>query len=389
MTPARMIVKLVDLKAGYAAIRSELLSEIDRVLGQMDLFLGSNVQAFEKDFAAYCGSAHGIGLSSGTDALYAALRACGVGPSDEVILPALTFFASVEAVIHAGAVPVFVDVEPLTLTLDPEAVRAALTSRTKAILPVHLYGQPVDMAPILKLAEKHDLRVVEDAAQAHGARVLGKRCGSLGDAGSFSFYFTKNLGAYGEAGFVTTNDESVAERIRLLRNHGHATKHNHELVGHNFRLDELQAAILRIKLRGLDEALCRRRQIAARYDTLFEGSPLTTLVTREGCESAHHLYPVRVKGRDALMEALRERGVETGIHYRIPIHRQPALRDHPHRAEHLQESERACDELLSLPLYPELTDEQIEYVASNVLECVAESRSSAPAEEPRSLRSAS
>ena len=378
MTTSHGVVPLVDLSAGYERIREELLGEFDRVLGKMDLFLGESVRAFEREFASWCECPHGIGMSSGTDALYAALRACGVGPGDEVILPALTFFASTEAVIHAGATPVFADVDPDTLGLDPASVRDALSPESKAIVPVHMYGQPANMAPLLEMAHEHGLRVIEDAAQAHGARIDGRPCGSLGDAGCFSFYFTKNLGAYGEAGFVTTGDEVLAEQLRLLRNHGQTSKHQHAIVGHNFRLDELQAAVLRVKLRHLDEALERRREIAARYDEYFRGSPVRTLSTREGSLRAPHLYPVRVANRDAVASALLSLGIETGIHYREPVHLQPALQKHPHRCAALPVAERACGELLSLPLYPELTEEQLERVAQGLLQCVADAPTSTP-----------
>jgi dTDP-4-amino-4,6-dideoxygalactose transaminase len=315
-----------------------------------------------------------VGVSSGTDALQVALRACGVGPGDEVIVPSHTFFATVEAILHAGAVPVFVDVEPETLTLDVRAIPAALSPATRAIVPVHLYGHPADMDPILEIARQRRLRVVEDAAQAHGARYRGRRCGSLGDAGCFSFYVTKNLGALGEGGFVATQDAGVAERVRLLRHHGHVSKFEHALAGHNFRLDELQAVVLRARLRRLDAANARRRELAVRYRTLLGAGAVRPLAVRRDCESVHHVFPVRVRERDALRGHLAERGVETGIHYARPAHRQPALARHPHRCLPLPVTEAACHEILSLPLYPELRDEQCAYVA----DCVNGFRSGAP-----------
>ncbi len=369
-----MRVPLVDLRAAYAPIREEVLEEFDKILSGMDLFLGPHLRAFEDEFAAHCEVAHGISVSNGTDALYAALRGCGVGPGHEVIAPALTFFATIEAIIHAGATPVLVDVEPETLCLDANAVAAALTPATRAIVPVHLYGHPADMDPILEIARDRRLRVIEDAAQAHGARYKGRPCGSLGDAASFSFYVTKNLGAFGEGGFVATGDPELAERVRLLRDHGQTSKSVHEIVGHNLRMDELQAAVLRIKLRRLAECNERRRRIAARYRALFAGHPLRLLEPRPDCEPVYHLFPIRVRKRDALMAHLADRGVGTGIHYKFPAHLQPALRSYPQLASSLKVSEEACSQLLSLPMYPELEDEQVEYVAEQVLAYLADSR---------------
>jgi dTDP-4-amino-4,6-dideoxygalactose transaminase len=373
----RAPIPLVDLRAAFAPIREEVLAAIGEILDSGRLLLGPNVEAFEREFAAYCGAPLAIGLSSGTDAVYAALRATGVGPGDEVIAPAHTFFATIEAIVHTGAMPVLVDVEPERLTIDPERVRAALTARTRAIVPVHLYGHPADMEPLLTLAGERGLRVIEDAAQAHGASYRGRRCGSLGDVGCFSFYFTKNLGAAGEAGCATTGDPGLAEQLRRLRHHGHVSKFEHALVGHNFRLDELQAAVLRIRLRRLDRALARRRAIAGHYGARFLGSPVVTLPTADGCEAGHHLYPVRVRDRDGLAAHLQDRGIQTGIHYPVPAHRQPALRDHPHRVEALPVTEAACRELLSLPIYPELEDEQVERIAACVLDFVGAEPASA------------
>lgn len=375
MKARRPTIPLVDLRAAFAPIRAEVLAEFGRILDSGQLLLGPNVEAFEREFADYCGADLSVGLSSGTDALYAALRAVGVAAGDEVVAPAHTFFATIEAIVHTGATPVMVDVEPERLTIDPERVRAALTPRTRAIVPVHLYGHPADMDPILALARDRGLRVIEDAAQAHGATDRGRRCGSLGDVGCFSFYFTKNLGALGEAGCAVTSDASLAESMRLLRHHGHTSKFEHAVVGHNLRLDELQAAVLRIRLRGLAAAVERRRAIAARYRDYFEGSPVRILPAREGCDPAHHLYPIRVRDRDGLRAHLEEQGIETGIHYPIPAHRQPAMRKHLHRAEDLRITEAACGEILSLPMYPELEDEQVAAVAEQVLAFVGPARS--------------
>lgn len=371
MNPVGMRVPLVDLRASFAPIRDEVVRELDAIVADMRLLLGPRVATFEREFASYCGAAQGVAVSSGTDALFAALHACEIGAGDEVVAPSHTFFATIEAIVHTGATPVLVDVEPVSLTIDVDAVRDAITPRTRAIVPVHLYGHPADMDPLLVIAHENGLRVIEDAAQAHGARYRGRPCGGLGDAGCFSFYFTKNLGALGEGGFVSTSDEALAERVRLLRHHGQVSKFEHALVGYNLRMDEIQAAVLRIKLRGLDDAVARRRAVAARYDALFAGSPVQPVPPPPDTEPARHLYVVRTPERDALMAHLAETGVGTGIHYRIPAHLQPALRSHPHRCGDMTVTEAACRELLSLPIYPELFDEQVEYVASRVLEFYA------------------
>ena len=361
-------VPLVDLRASFAPIRDEVFRAFEEVFASMELLDGPNLRAFEREFADYCDAPHGVAVSSGTSALYAALVACGIGPGDEVIVPSHTFFASIEAVIHAGAIPVLVDVEPECLTIDVEAVHEALTPATRAIVPVHLYGHPAEMDILCTLARERGLRVIEDAAQAHGARYRGARCGGIGDAAAFSFYFTKNLAAVGEGGFVATGREDVAEGVRRLRHHGHVSKFEHAIVGHNLRMDELQAAVLRIRLRRLDAALARRRAIATRYDDLFAEGPVRTLSARPDCEAAHHLYPIRVAMRDELIAHLNEHGIGTGIHYRTPGHRQPALARHPHRVGSMKVTDEACAELVSLPIYPELSDEQVEYVASRVLD---------------------
>lgn len=368
VTDSRMEVPLVDLKAAFEPIRDEVLREFASILDRMQLLLGPNAEAFEREFTEYCGARHGVAVSNGTDALYAALVACGVGPGDEVIAPSHTFFATIEAIVHTGATPVLVDVEPDTLTMDPAEARGAVTDATRAIVPVHLYGHPVDMDPILELARERDLRVIEDAAQAHGAVYKGRRCGSLGDAASFSFYFTKNLGAVGEAGFVTANDPAIAEKVRLLRHHGHTSKFEHALFGHNLRMDELQAAFLRIRLRDLDRALDRRRANASLYTELFSGSAVATLRSRPETTPVHHLYPIRVADRDGLIAYLSDWGIGTGIHYPVPTHRQPALENQPHRCHSMAVTDIAAGEIVSIPMYPELSEDQIRYVAKRVLE---------------------
>ena len=366
MSEPPLLVPLVDLRAALAPIRQELMAEFEAVLDGMELMLGPRQLAFEQEFARYCEAAHGVAVSNGTAALAAALEACGIGQGDEVICPSLTFFATVEAVLHVGAVPVMVDVAEDTLTLEPGEVEAALSPATRAILPVHLHGHPADMDALLAIASERGLRVIEDAAQAHGARVSGRRCGGLGDAACFSFYFTKNLGALGEAGFVAARDAEVAERVRLLRHHGHVSKFEHAVAGHNLRMDEIQAAVLRIKLRGLDAANARRREVAALYRELLGGLPLRLPEAREGCESVFHIYALRCAERDELRAHLAAAGVGTGIHYPIACHAQAALRDLPHRTGPMKVTEQACRELLSLPMYPELRQEQIVLVSDAV-----------------------
>jgi dTDP-4-amino-4,6-dideoxygalactose transaminase len=360
-----MKVPLVDLRASLEPIRAELLRGIEKILDGMQLFLGEHAQRLEHEFTAYCEAAHGVAVSNGTDAIFVALEALGVGPGDEVIVPSHTFFATVAAVVHAGATPVLVDIEPETMTIDPRRAAAAVGPATRAILPVHLNGHPADMDPLLALAREHRLFVVEDCAQAHGARYKGRRCGSMGDAGAFSFYFTKNLGAFGECGFVTLKDAATAQVVRELRHHGHTSKFEHGRIGYNLRPDEIQALVLRLKLAHLEQNNRRRAAVARRYAERL--GPLVRLPGRRGdCEPVHHLFPIRVPRRDELRAFLEERGIGTGIHYKIPAHRQAALRGRPHRLTPMPVTEEACEQLVSLPMYPELTDAQMDYVAGHV-----------------------
>ena len=363
-------VPLVDLKAQYRAIQGDVLAAIAEALDGMELFLGPNVRAFEAEFAAYCRAQHGIGVGSGTDALYLALKACGVGPGDEVITVPYTFFATAGAIRMLGAVPVFVDVDPVTYTLDPAKLPAAITARTRAIVPVHLYGQMADMESITAIARRHGLVVVEDACQAHGAWDNGRRAGSVGDAAAFSFYMSKNLGAYGEAGAVTTNSRAIADAVRILRDHGSGRKYEHQEVGVNSRLDELQAAILRVKLRQLDEWNAQRARHAEAYDRLLEELPIGLPATRPGATHVYHLYVIRLRERDRVRHALADRGISTGVHYPIPIHRQAAFEDGTgYVAGDLSVSEALSEEVLSIPMYPDLEPEQIASVAT----CLRES----------------
>jgi dTDP-4-amino-4,6-dideoxygalactose transaminase len=365
-----MQIPFVDLKAQYRTIRHEIQQALGDALEGMDLLLGPNVRAFEAEFAAYCRTRYAIGVGSGTDALYLALRACGIGPGDEVITVANTFFATVEAIVQLGAVPVFVDVDPETYTLDPERLKAAIGPRTRAIVPVHLYGQMADMDAIMAVAERYGLVVVEDACQAHGAELRGRRAGSIGDAAAFSFYMSKNLGAYGEAGAVTTNSRAVAEQVRLLRDHGSIRKYEHREPGVNSRLDELQAAVLRVKLRYLDGWNERRRTHARAYARLLQELEVDLPVVRPGGSHVYHLYVVRLAERDAVREALADRGVATGIHYPIPIHRQAAALGLGRVAGDLRVTEALAGQILSLPMYAELEPEQVSYVATCLREHV-------------------
>ncbi len=356
-------VPLVDLRAQYEALKPAVLAAIAEVLDSMHLFLGPQTQAFEEEFAAYCQVAHAIGLSSGTDALILALRAAGIGPGDEVVTVAHTFFADTEAIALVGATPVFVDIEPDTCCLDPARLEAAITPRTKAVIPVHLYGQPADMAPIRAIAERHGLFVLEDACQAHGALYRGQRVGSLGHAACFSFYCSKNLGAYGEGGMLVTNDAQLAARVRRLRDHGAARRYEHAEIGTNARLHELQAAILRIKLPHLDAWNAQRQAHAAAYARALAGLPLALPTVRPDRTHVYHLYVVQSERRDALRDWLTARGVATGVHYPLAGHLQPAARPWSQGPGSLPVTERLCERVLSLPMYPELTATQIAYVA--------------------------
>lgn len=362
-----MRIPFVDLKSQYQCIKEEVLAEIGQALDGMQLFLGKNVQTLESDFAAYCDTEFAIGVGSGTDALYIALRACGVGPGDEVITVPNTFIATAEAIILAGARPVFVDINPETYNIDTSQIERVINSQTTAILPVHLYGQPADMDPILELAEAYKLKVIEDACQAHGAEYRGRRTGSMGDAGCFSFYFSKNLGAYGEGGMVTTSDPDIARRCRMLRDHGQSAKYYHSLMGVNSRLDELQAAVLRIKLPYLDEWTENRRRLAQAY---YDGLPPSVLKPQEMSWAKHvyHLYVVRTQERDQLREWLESKGIAAGMHYPVPIHLQEAWREYGGADCSLPVTEKITREIISLPMYPELSIEEVDYICDSIRE---------------------
>jgi dTDP-4-amino-4,6-dideoxygalactose transaminase len=363
-------IPLVDLRAQYATIRDEVRSAIDDVLESMQLTIGPNVRAFDQEWAAYCGTKHSIGVGSGTDALQLAIRACGVSNGDEVITVSHTFFATVEAILYANARPILVDVDERSMLMDAGAVAAAITPRTKAIIPVHLYGRTVDMKPLRQIAQDRNIAIIEDAAQAHGALLDdGKKAGSASRAAAYSFYCSKNLGAYGEAGSINTNDDKLADDLRALREHGQSTRYYHPVVGYNARLDEIQAAILRIKLRRLDAWNARRRALAKTYDQLLAGSGVTTPEIPAGDRHVFYAYAIRVPNgkRDAMRAYLGERGIGTQIHYPVPIHLQEAAQFLGYRKGDLPVTERVADEVLSLPMYAELTDAQAERVAGEVI----------------------
>ncbi len=366
-----MQVPLMDLKAEYEVLKPEIIEAIDEAISSMQLFLGPNVQALEQEWAELCQVEHAIGVGSGTDALIIALKALDIGPGDEVITVGWTFIATIEAIVLVGAQPVLVDIEPDCFCLSPELLEQVVTPRTRAIIPVHIYGHPADMDAINQVAAAHDLKVIEDCAQAHLAGYRGRPVGSLGNCGIFSFYMSKNLSAYGEGGMITTDDDGLAEKTRLLRSHGYTSKYEHALIGYNSRLDELQAAILRVKLKRLDWGTQRRREQAAKYDELLAELPIALPAVAPHATHAYHLYTIRTSQREALTAHLEAHGIAFATHYRYPAHTQPACRPYGLHRANLPETEKAAGEVLQLPLHPYLSDEQIEYVAQTVGEFFA------------------
>jgi len=366
------MIPFVDLKAQYQTIKQDIREAIDEVLESQHFVLGPQVKAFEQEFAAYTRSAHAIGVNTGTSALHLALLAAGIGPGDEVITVPFTFVASVAAIVYTGARPVLVDIDPLSYTIDPARIESAITPRTRAILPVHLYGQSADMDPIVDIARRHGLLVVEDAAQAHGAEYKGRRAGSIGDLGCFSFYPGKNLGAYGEGGAVTTNNADFAHTVHMLRDWGAETKYNHILKGYNFRLEEIQAAVLRVKLRHIEVWTEARRAHARRYSALLAATSVVTPHEMDYARHVYHVYAIRANDRGNLQDSLNAAGVSTGIHYPIPVHLLPAHADLGYTAGDFPHSERAADEVLSLPMYSELSDGQLQTVSDAVLLAVSQ-----------------
>jgi dTDP-4-amino-4,6-dideoxygalactose transaminase len=361
-----MNIPFVDLKAQYRTIERDVNAAVLNVMERADFILGQEVSKFEEEFADYCQTAYAVGVDSGYSALELILRAYEIGQGDEVITAANTFVATALTISNTGARPVLVDMDPTTYNLDPGKLEAAITPATRAIMPVHLYGQPADMDPILEIARRHGLLVIEDSAQGHGAYYKGRRAGALGDAAGFSFYPGKNLGAYGDGGAVTTNDPVIADRLRLLRNLGQRAKYDHQVKGYNHRLDTLQAAVLRVKLPHLDRWNAERRRVAAEYDRLLADLPVITPRVLPGAEAVYHLYVIRVRDREGLQNHLKKAGVATGIHYPVPIHLQAAYRDLGYKRGDFPITETLADEILSLPMYAELDNEAIAYVADAI-----------------------
>jgi dTDP-4-amino-4,6-dideoxygalactose transaminase len=370
MLPATPI-PFLDFAALHAELRPELDAAYQRVVDSNHLILGAEVEQFEREFAAYCEAGHAIGVGNGLDALFLILKAMDIGAGDEVIVPSNTFIATWLAVSYVGATPVPVEPDSATFNLDPARIEAAITPRTRAIMPVHLYGQPADMDPIMAIARRHKLKVIEDAAQAHGARYRGRRVGALGDAAGFSFYPGKNLGALGDGGAIVTNDAELAQRVRVLRNYGSSVKYHNEFKGHNSRLDELQAAFLRAKLKGLDAGNVRRREIAARYLDGLAGAGLELPFVPEWAEPVWHLFVVRSPARQALQGALGERGIGTMIHYPIPPHRQAAYAELAMSEGSFPIAEAIHREVLSLPMWPQMRAEQVDQVIASCLEVLS------------------
>ncbi|MGH7596764.1 MAG: DegT/DnrJ/EryC1/StrS family aminotransferase [bacterium] len=363
-----MKVSFLDMSRQYLAMKAEVDAAMARVFSRAWFILGEELEAFESEFAGYLGAQHGAGVGSGTEALHLALLACGVEPGDEVITVPNTAVPTISAISFANAIPKLVDIDPATYTMDVTKVEAAITPRTKVLMPVHLYGQSADMAPLLEIARRHNLRVVEDACQAHGTTYDSAKAGTLGDAGCFSFYPSKNLGAYGDGGFVCTNKPEIAERLRLLRNYGQTRRYYHATKGFNSRLDELQAAVLRAKLLHLDSWNARRRELVQQYDAQLQGLPLTLPKAAAWGRHVFHLYVIRTAQRDQLCSFLAERGIQTIIHYPVPVHLQEAYLDLNVPAGALPNAEKAAKEIVSLPFYPEILEDEIELLTVTIRE---------------------
>ena len=359
-------VPYYDLKQQYESLRSEILEALDCSCRNASFSLGDDVASFEREFATYCEAKHCVAMNSGTSALHLALLAAGVGPGDEVITTPNSFIATAESIAYTGAKTVFADIDPRTANIDPHCVEKAITPRTKAILPVHLYGRPVDMQSLQDLARANNLVLIEDACQAHGARYRGQRVGAIGASGAFSFYPSKNLAAYGEAGAVVTNDDHVAEYCRAARSHGEQRRYFHDFIGYNYRMEGFQGAVLRIKLRYLDQWSARRKEIAARYRESLAGLPLHLPQDNPRDECAYHLFVIYAGNRDAVQAELKNRGVGTAVHYPLPLHLQKALASLGYKAGDFPHAEKACREVLALPFFPELTDDEVNYVCESL-----------------------
>jgi len=372
------MVPFVDLKQQYKTIKEEIDAAVANTMANAHFVLGPEVAQFEDDFAAYCGAKYGVAVNSGTSALHLALLALGIGPGDEVITVPFTFVATVAAILYTGARPVMVDVDPLTWNMNPRQLEAAITSRTKAMLPVHLHGCPADMPAITEIASQHRIPIIEDAAQAHAAEIAGRRCGSIGDLGCFSFYPAKNLGAYGEGGMVVTSNEEHACKIRILRDWGQKRKYVHEYRAFNYRMEGIQGAILGVKLKYLDGWTESRRQHAASYRQLLADSDLELPPNPRNCRHVYHVFAVRVSERTRVQEELGSRGIQTNIHYPIPVHLQPGYADLGYKTGDFPVSEALADTVLSLPMFPELTGNQLEEVAVAVLAAAGRRRIGQP-----------
>jgi dTDP-4-amino-4,6-dideoxygalactose transaminase len=364
------VIPFVDLKAQYNSIRGEVNDAVLHVLETTQFVLGEEVHKFEEEFASYVGARHAVACNTGTSALHLALLAAGVGPGDEVITVPFTFVATVAAIRYTGAVPVFVDVDEQSYTMDPARLEAAITPRTRAIIPVHLYGQAADIDPILEVARRHGIKLIEDACQAHGTEYRGRRVGALGDIGAFSFYPGKNLGAYGEGGMAVTNDDEAARVMRMLRDWGAEKKYQHVLKGFNYRMDGIQGAILRVKLRHLPAWTEARRERAAAYNDLLRGSDVIVPAEAPYSRHVYHVYAVRTAARDALQQLLGTAGVHTGIHYPVPIHLLPAHADLGYKVGDFPVSERLANEVLSLPMYAELSPADVQAVSETMRQAV-------------------
>ena len=362
------MIPYLDLKAQYHGIKDEIDAAVLRVLESTQFILGEEVAAFEREFAAYCHASEAVGMNSGTSALHLALLAAGIGRGDEVITTPFTFVATVAAIRYAGATPVFVDIEPDYFTIDTTRIESAITGKTRAIMPVHLYGQPADMTPILEIAQRRGFVVIEDAAQAHGSEYHGRRCGSSAEIGAFSFYPGKNLGAYGEGGAITTSRGDLTATCRVLRDWGQEKRYEHRLKGFNYRMDGVQGAVLRVKLRHLEAWTEKRRHVAQWYAEALDPASVRLPKERPGCRHVYHVYAVRSDDRDGLRDGLAKQGIQTGIHYPIPVHLQPAHDDLGYRAGDFPVAEAVAREVLSLPIYPEMTRDQVQTVAAAVSE---------------------
>lgn len=363
-----MKVPYFDLKTQYSDLRDEITAALDRVCTNAAFILGEEVERFEEAFAEYCGVRHCVALNSGTSALHLALLAAGIGPGDEVITTANTFIATVEAISYTGATPVFADIHPSTANIDPAQIEKVVTKRTRAIIPVHLYGRPADLNAITSFAAGSGLIVIEDACQAHGATYHGKRVGGFGHSAAFSFYPGKNLGAYGEGGALTTNDDELAKLVRALRSHGETTRYVHKYVGYNYRMNGFQGAVLNVKLKHLDEWTAQRRELSFAYREILAGSSVDLPQDSADADCVYHLFVAYVNQRDRVRQELEQRGVQTAVHYPIPVHLQDAFKHLGYGPGSLPHTERACQRVLSMPLFPEMFPEQVRYAG----QCLAE-----------------